>query len=89
MVFVSFCLVLLFHFAYHLGEVLSCSGVSMDLSLLEELVWYKDDVVGMVETRRQRKKKNKGDRKDYIHKHEHDITMREFKAFQSFQRLTL
>lgn len=52
------------------------SGMIMDLNILEESISYKDDVVGMVETRDQRKKNNDGNESDDIHKKEDGSNMR-------------
>lgn len=61
----------------------------MDFSLIQEPIWYKDDVVGMVETHGQRKKKSEGDGKDDIPKSEDDLSIRYFQVFKAFKRLTL
>lgn len=51
----------------------------MDPNLLEEPIWYKNDVVGMDETSGKGKKNNEGDGKDDITKNEDYPSIREFK----------
>lgn len=50
----------------------------MEFDLLVEPIWYKDDIMGMVETCGQRRKKNEGKRKDDIPKNEDDFSIGEF-----------
>lgn len=47
-------------------------------------MWYKDDVIGMVETHNQRKKKNDEHESDEIHKQENYSNLKKLQAFQAF-----
>jgi len=44
----------------------------MGPNLLEDLVWYKDDLMGMVENHRQNKQKSKSEGKDELTKSEYN-----------------
>lgn len=47
-----------------------CSGVIMGADLIEDHVWYKDDLMGMVETHGQKKQRSESKGKDEIPKSE-------------------
>lgn len=84
---------ILFHIiflsAYYVKGVISCKEVNMDPNLMEEPVWYDDDMVGMMDTYHQKKQKEEKEKNDDSSKWEDNINLQEFQDFQAFKRLTL
>jgi len=60
----------------------------MEPNLFEDLIWYEDSLVGMMETRASKKKKDETDIKDELTNSVDNQSIRFYKALQTFQCLT-